>query len=324
MSNAPPPSTTNSTAATLMNALQTKHTSTSAGGGSSSSSSSHRSGDRHHNHMHSKHSHHTTTTTATTTTTHTQHSSNHSTHSKHQTSLSTLAGNTINNNCEDQPRRKHDVDRIRKKFRDAIYVGNFERVARIIKNIIENDTLDLSSVLLPYASRHVTPIGLAARRGHVKICKILVEVLKDYVVKQHAHPHSHNGRVEDEQKAQRENGEVLHMLLPPPPPPPRKEDEEYTFDHEVEDNANEDESSSEQHNNTNNASISPQPYTQPAAALLCNNGENIMLTQKLQTVVSKNVAQAVRKASQDETNVVEAGDVQQQQQSAKSIIAGRD
>merc|ERR1719320_2127332 len=46
--------------------------------------------------------------------------------------------------------QRNDAERIRKKFRDAIYVGNFERVARIIKNILENKTLDLRSVLLPY------------------------------------------------------------------------------------------------------------------------------------------------------------------------------
>merc|ERR1712154_667435 len=90
------------------------------------------------------------------------------------------------------------------KFRDTIYVGNFERVARIIKNIIENDTLDLSSVLLPYASRHVTPIGLAARRGHVKICKVLVDVIKEYVAKQHY----------EQDASEFVSGPMLEMLLP--------------------------------------------------------------------------------------------------------------
>ena len=61
-------------------------------------------------------------------------------------------------------------------FHDAIYVSDSERVVRII----ENKTLDLRSVLLcmPYASRRMTPIGLAARRGHVNICRILVEAIE--------------------------------------------------------------------------------------------------------------------------------------------------
>ena len=101
------------------------------------------------------------------------HHDHHRRQSSHHSSAHTNGGH------------RSDGERVKKKFRDAIYVGNYERVARIIKNIIENETLDLTSVLLPYASRHVTPIGLAARRGHVKICKVLVEVIKEYVIKQH-------------------------------------------------------------------------------------------------------------------------------------------
>eukprot|EP01084_Bolivina_argentea_P297221 512034_1 len=36
---------------------------------------------------------------------------------------------------------RNDAERMRKKFRDAIYVGNFERVALKNKNIIHNETL---------------------------------------------------------------------------------------------------------------------------------------------------------------------------------------
>lgn len=125
---------------------------------------------RHHSHHHHSHNHNHS---------HNNHNHNH----KHHGGTN---GSSSHSSSQQNGGHRNDAERMRKKFRDAIYVGNFERVARIIKNIIENDTLDLSSVLLPYASRHVTPIGLAARRGHVKICKVLVEVIKEYVIKQHA------------------------------------------------------------------------------------------------------------------------------------------
>ena len=72
---------------------------------------------------------------------------------------------------------RHDAERMRKKFRDAIYVGNVDRVHRIICSILDHNILDLNSVLLPYASRHVTPIGLAARRGHVRIVDLLIFIV---------------------------------------------------------------------------------------------------------------------------------------------------
>eukprot|EP01083_Nonionella_stella_P013235 37300_1 len=128
-------------------------------------SSRHHNHNHNHNHYHHHHHHH-----------HHHQSHGHSNNNNNNNNNNNSSNNNNNNNTTNNHR--NDAERMRKKFRDAIYVGNFERVARIIKNIIENDTLDLSSVLLPYASRHVTPIGLAARRGHVKICKVLVEVIK--------------------------------------------------------------------------------------------------------------------------------------------------
>jgi len=160
---------------------------------------------------------------------------------------------------------RNDGERMKKKFRDAIYVGNFERVARIIKNILENETLDLTSVLLPYASRHVTPIGLAARRGHVKICRVLVEVIKDHVIRRHDQELDSDHELEMETLSEHEmtsgvSGVMLEFLTNNKMKALRDKEEqkgtEEDEQQEVEDNGVDNDSSSEQHNNT---SISPQP-----------------------------------------------------------------